>query len=155
MKTFDQTVQTASGSAAASVSDTPAGTGSSWPAGTSTCSAYPPPDSSAQTSSPTDHPSTPGPTAAIIAAALQAEVRRGARRRGVPPLALEQVGPVHRGGRHPHEHLARAGGGGVGDLGPGQHLGSAGFADRDRVHAPMIARRPAGRPSRTLAIGRT
>ena len=39
MKTLDQTVQATSGSAAASRSDTPSGTGSSCPAGTATCSA--------------------------------------------------------------------------------------------------------------------
>ena len=56
MKTFDQTVQVTSGSAAAVTRSTPAGTGSSCPAGTATCSAYPPPESSAHTSSPTDQP---------------------------------------------------------------------------------------------------
>jgi hypothetical protein len=35
-KTFDHTVQATSGSAAASTRDRPAGTGSSWPAGTAT-----------------------------------------------------------------------------------------------------------------------
>jgi Zn-dependent alcohol dehydrogenase len=59
--TFDQTVQATSGSAAASTTDTPSGTGSSCPAGTATCSAYPPPTSSAHTGSPTDQPSTPSP----------------------------------------------------------------------------------------------
>ena len=39
MKTFDQTVQTTSGSPAASTRSTPAGTGSTCPAGTATCSA--------------------------------------------------------------------------------------------------------------------
>ncbi len=38
-KTFDHTVQTTSGSAAASTSDTPSGTGSSCPEGTRTSSA--------------------------------------------------------------------------------------------------------------------
>ena len=52
MKMFDQTVQATSGRAAASSRLTPAGTGSSWPAGTVTFSAYPPPVSRAQTSSP-------------------------------------------------------------------------------------------------------
>lgn len=65
MKTLDQTVQTTSGRAAAVFRPTPAGTGSSWPAGTATFSAYPPPDSRAQTSSPTAHPETPEPIAAI------------------------------------------------------------------------------------------
>ena len=39
MKTLDHTVQTTSGSAAASSRATPAGTGSTWLAGTQTCSA--------------------------------------------------------------------------------------------------------------------
>ena len=62
-KTFDHTVQTTSGSAAASTRETPSGTGSSCPAGTRTCSAYPPPASSAHTSSPTAQSSTPSPSA--------------------------------------------------------------------------------------------
>jgi hypothetical protein len=49
MNTVDQTVQATSGRPAASVSDTPSGTGSSCPAGTTTFSAYPPPLSSAHT----------------------------------------------------------------------------------------------------------
>ena len=53
------------GSAAASTRSTPAGAGSTDPAGTATCAAYPPPASSAQTSSPTRHPLTPSPSAAI------------------------------------------------------------------------------------------
>jgi len=65
-KTFAHTVQATSGRPAASTSDTPAGLGSSWPAGTATRSAYPPPDSSAHTSSPTDQPLTPSPRAAIV-----------------------------------------------------------------------------------------
>lgn len=65
MNTLDHTVQTTSGSAAAATRSTPAGTGSSWPTGTATRSAYPPPASSAHTSSPTDQPDTPGPRATI------------------------------------------------------------------------------------------
>jgi len=49
MNTVDQTVQATSGKPAASVRDTPSGTGSSWPAGTTTFSAYPPPLRNAQT----------------------------------------------------------------------------------------------------------
>ena len=70
MKTLDHTVHATSGSAAASTSETPAGTGISWPTGTATRAAYPPPVSSAQTSSPTDQPSasdpTSGPSSAIV-----------------------------------------------------------------------------------------
>ena len=66
MKTFDQTVQATSGSAAASTSVTPVGTGITWPAGTTTRSAYPPPASRAQHSSPTLHPVTPSPIAATV-----------------------------------------------------------------------------------------
>lgn len=64
MKTLDHTVQDTSGSAAALSRSTPSGTGSSCPAGTTTFSAYPPPASSAHTSSPTFHPEVPGPSAA-------------------------------------------------------------------------------------------
>ncbi len=64
-RTFDQTVQATSGSPAASTRSTPAGTGSSCPAGTATFSAYPPPVSSAQTSSPTRQPVTSAPRALI------------------------------------------------------------------------------------------
>lgn len=39
MNTFDQTVAAASGRAAACTSSSPAGIGSTWPAGTATCSA--------------------------------------------------------------------------------------------------------------------
>ena len=66
MKTLDHTVHATSGSAAASTSETPAGTGISWPAGTATRAAYPPPVRSAQTSSPTAHPSTPSPSCAMV-----------------------------------------------------------------------------------------
>src|SRR5690606_2433767 len=59
-------VHTASGSAAASTRSTPSGTGSTWVARTRTCSAYPPPSSSATTRSPVDHPVTASPTAAIV-----------------------------------------------------------------------------------------
>src|SRR5918998_1077630 len=53
MKTLDHTVQATSGRLAASTSDTPRGTGMTWPTGTATCSAYPPPASRAHTSSAT------------------------------------------------------------------------------------------------------
>ena len=66
MKTFDQTVQATSGSAAAVTRSTPSGTGISWPAGTATRSAYPPPASSAHTSSPTAQRVTPSPSAATV-----------------------------------------------------------------------------------------
>jgi hypothetical protein len=66
MKTFDHTVHATSGSAAAVTRSIPAGTGISCPAGTATCSAYPPPASSAHTSSPTAQPETPSPSAATV-----------------------------------------------------------------------------------------
>jgi hypothetical protein len=65
MKTLDQTVAATSGRQAASTRETPGGTGMTWPTGTATRSAYPPPASSAQTSSPTFQPSTPSPSSAI------------------------------------------------------------------------------------------
>ena len=58
-------MQVTSGRPAASDRLTPAGTGSSCPAGTATFSAYPPPLSSAHTWSPTAQPSTPSPSAAM------------------------------------------------------------------------------------------
>ena len=66
MNTFDHTVLTTSGSAAASTSETLSGTGSSCAAGTATCSAYPPPESSAHTWSPTVQPVTLSPRALIV-----------------------------------------------------------------------------------------
>ena len=62
MNTLDHTVQATSGSAAAVDEGDAAGHGHDLPAGTATRAAYPPPASSAQTSSPTDRPSTPSPT---------------------------------------------------------------------------------------------
>ena len=66
MNTFDHTVATTSGSAAALTRSSPSGTGITCGAGTATFSAYPPPASSAQHSSPTDQPSTSAPTAEIV-----------------------------------------------------------------------------------------
>jgi hypothetical protein len=63
---FDQTVHATSGSAAASASPTPSGTGSNCTAGTAAYSAYPPPASKAHTDWPTDQPVTPGPTSAMV-----------------------------------------------------------------------------------------
>lgn len=51
MKTVDQTVDATSGIAAASRRDTPFGIGNTWPSGTFTFSAYPPPPSNAHTCS--------------------------------------------------------------------------------------------------------
>ena len=65
MKTLDHTVAATSGRAAASTRETPPGTGMTCPTGTATRAAYPPPASSAQTSSPTDQPSTPSPSSAM------------------------------------------------------------------------------------------
>src|SRR5690606_3041028 len=59
---LDQTVHATSGRPAASTRSTPRGTGSTWPAGATTRSAYPPPASRAQTSSPAATPVTSGPT---------------------------------------------------------------------------------------------
>ena len=66
MKTLLQTVQVTSGSAAASTSDTPDGAGSTCPTGTATCSAYPPPASTAHTGAPTSQPVTPSPSATTV-----------------------------------------------------------------------------------------
>jgi hypothetical protein len=61
MNTFDHTVQATSGSPPAVTRSMPDGTGISCPAGTATSSAYPPPASSAHTSSPTCQSVTPSP----------------------------------------------------------------------------------------------
>ena len=66
MNTLDQTVQATSGIDPAATRSRPSGIGISWPAGTATSSAYPPPASSAHTSSPTDQPVTPSPSAATV-----------------------------------------------------------------------------------------
>src|ERR1700739_3791541 len=63
---FDHTVQAPSGNPAASTRSTPSGIGITWPAGTATYWAYPPPASRAQTSCPTDHSVTPEPALAPI-----------------------------------------------------------------------------------------
>ena len=65
MKTLDHTVAATSGRQAASTRETPPGTGMTWPTGTATRAAYPPPASSAHTSSPTDQPVTPSPSSAM------------------------------------------------------------------------------------------
>ena len=109
MKTLDHTVHATSGSAAAVTRSTPVGTGITWPAGTATCSAYPPPASSAHTSSPTDQPVDALAERGDRAAALQPDdVRRPGRRR-VEALPLQDVGAVDRRGRDVDQHLARAG----------------------------------------------
>src|SRR5664280_2709519 len=64
MNTLDHTVQATSGRPPAGTRSTPAGTGMSCPTGTATRSAYPPPASSAHTSSPTAQPDTPAPSSA-------------------------------------------------------------------------------------------
>ena len=65
-RTLVQTVAYASGSAAASTSDTGAGTGRHCGAGATQYSAYPPPVRSAHTSAPTERSETPPPTAATV-----------------------------------------------------------------------------------------
>ena len=113
----------------------------SCPAGTATRSAYPPPASSAQTSSPTAQPSTPSPTSSDPSGALQARVRRGARRRGVVPLPLQQVGPVDRRRDDLDDDLARPGGR-VGHLLPGQLVRPARLRHDDRPHATQPPTHP-------------
>ena len=66
MNTLDQTVQATSGSAAAVDEVDALGHGHHLPGRHSTFSAYPPPASRAQTSSPTCQRSTPSPTAATV-----------------------------------------------------------------------------------------
>src|ERR1035437_2278172 len=65
-KTFTQTVKKVSGSEAASTRDSPLGIGRHCGAGAVQYSAYPPPATSAQTSSPTRHWVTPTPSATML-----------------------------------------------------------------------------------------
>ena len=68
-----------------------------------------------------------------LAGALEAQDRRGARRRGVHALALQQVGAVHRGGAHPDAHV----GGlerGSGRVAQGEDGFVAGLAHEDGTH---------------------
>jgi hypothetical protein len=125
MKTFDHTVQATSGNAAASTSDTPAGTGSSWPAGTATRGGIPTAGEQRAgrvADRPTGHvrANRRHPTAA-----LQPEVCRCSRGRGVVPLSLQQVGAVDASRDDLEEHLVGVGGG-VRDLGEDERLGASG-----------------------------
>ena len=96
MNTVDQTVQATSGKPAASVSDTPSGTGSSCPAGTTTFSAYPPPLSNAHTCKATVKCSKPIKTAAAEEEA-KSGFATGAKQAG--PLIQHTLSPTdHREG---------------------------------------------------------
>jgi hypothetical protein len=167
MKTVDQTVHATSGKPAASARDTPSGTGSSCPAGTTTFSAYPPPLSSAQTCSATtaarnfSWPATGGRGAAgplhLVAdgppwwgvgaeredgaGALEPRVRGGAGGRRVAAVALERVGAVDARGDHLEEDLAVAQRRGVLYLLRLQHLRAAAAArDHHRPHLSRVVR---------------
>ena len=126
----------------------PVGHGQHLRAGTTTFSAYPPPASSAHTSSPTDQPVTPSPSARPPRALQTDDLRRPGRRR-VVALALHQVGAVHRGGRDVDQHLARPATG-------------SGTSDHSRISGPpgsptVIACMPAEgirSPRRALGRGR-
>ncbi len=61
MARFEYTVQATSGMPAAATGSTPGGSGMTWPRGTATCSAYPPPVSNAHTGSPSRVPDTSRP----------------------------------------------------------------------------------------------
>ena len=98
MNTFDQTVHATSGRAAAVTRSTPSGTGITWPAGTATRSAYRRRPAARTPGRRPASRSTPSPTRRDGAAALQAEDLGGAGRRRVVALALQEVGPVDRGG---------------------------------------------------------
>ena len=130
MKTLDHTVAATSGRQAASTRETPPGTGMTWPTGTATRSAYPPPASSAHTSSPTDQPGDALAELGDAAAALEADRVGGAGRRRVEALPLQGVGAVDRRGDDLDEDLAGAGARGV-DLADGQDLGAAGAGGDD------------------------
>ena len=122
-----------SGSAPASVNETPSGIGSSCAAGTDDLlrvaaageqrarlvADLPAADAGSDLADP------PG--------ALQAGELGGAGRRRVVPLALHDVGAVHPGGHDVEDDLAAAGLG-VGLLGPLEDLGATRLADGDAVH---------------------
>ena len=140
-KTLDHTVHTTSGSAAASTSDTPSGTGSSCPAGTRTCSAYPPP-ASRRADLVADRPAVDTLAQGLDDPAdLEPRDVRLAGRRRVVALALQQVGPVDPGGGDPHEHLAGARRGGV-DVGEDERVGTAELGEGDRLHAATLRAGP-------------
>ena len=110
MKTLDQTVQATSGRApAVDQVDARRAPASPGRRGRATCSAYPPPASSAQTSSPTDQPvdARRRPRRPCREHSSPRIVGRAGRRR-VEALPLQRVGPVDRGGGDVDDDLARA-----------------------------------------------
>ena len=74
------------------------------------------------------------PGALHLARRLEAEDLRGARRRRVLALRLQQVGAVHGGRAHVDDDLAGAGHR-IRRLAPDERFGSAGLRDEDGFHA--------------------
>jgi hypothetical protein len=68
---------------------------------------------------------------------LEARPGRGAGRRRVLPLTLEQVRAVHPGGRDPHQYLARTRDR-VGSLDHPELLGTTGDLDLDHLHRASL-----------------
>ena len=136
-KTLEYTVQAVSGSAAASISVMPFGTGKQLPgrdghllgvaaAGQQRAdllAGLPPGDAVAE--------------GGHGARALEARIGRRARRRRVEPLALHEVGPVDACRGHLDQNLARPRPR-VRHLGPLQNFGASGLADHDRVHSCLL-----------------
>ena len=96
-----------------------------------------------------------GPTGDVRAhrrhssAALEPQVCRCARWRGIVPLPLEQVCAVDTGSDDVQDHLVGAWGG-VGDLGKGERLGASGCGHGDGQHDSERSRdHPAGKSGRS------
>lgn len=146
MNTFDQTVQTTSGSAAARVTSTPLGTGSSCPAGDRDLlgvAAAPEQRAHLVAHGPAGDP---GAERGDPSGALQAGVGGGAGRRVVEALPLEDVGAVDGPGHDVDQHLPLTGHG-IRHLAPDQRLGPTGFRNRDRIHGLDATRSHRGRPT--------
>ena len=119
----------------------------SCPTGTATCSAYPPPASSAHTSSPTLQPATAVAERGDRARALHAEVRRRARRRRVVALPLQQVGPVQRRPPRPATSTSPAPASGSGTSWTSRTSGPPGSVmTTARMNSTVLPLRRSGRP---------
>ena len=89
------------------------------------------------------------PGALHLARRLEAEDLRGARRRRVLALRLQQVGAVHGGRAHVDDDLAGAGHR-IRRLAPYERFGSAGLRDEDGLHASRDSLRKRRRPGTFL-----
>ncbi len=148
MKMFDHTVATTSGNAAALTRSMPSGTGITCGAGTTTFSAYPPPASSAQHSSPTDQSVDLGADRGDPAGHLEPDRAGRARRRWVEALPLQQVGAVHTRGDDVDHDLVH-GRCRIRDLSDRQNLDTTGTLTNDSSH---VSHRTGDHPSRSAHV---